>query len=236
MVGLGSPLGVARVVVWAEAIWLKGMIRAAVATARAGMMRRSLACCAARAMFTVISFSGECRASVRSHGEALTGKSPVSTVWQETGSGYPQRHCTSVNGARKLRLSGPSKLADQPSAAGGPIGSRRALCRDCEAFPVVQLLARCRVGTCRRPWLKRTQTALAQRAALVEWNSPRGERFGDLKEIRQPTLVANGNHDITLPTINSYILAQNIPHAELIIHPLPPTPPDRPRVPPRPAS
>jgi pimeloyl-ACP methyl ester carboxylesterase len=64
-----------------------------------------------------------------------------------------------------------------------------------------------------------TQTALAQRAALVEWNSPRGERFGELKEIRQPTLVVNGNHDIMLPTINSYILAQNIPQAELIIYP-----------------
>jgi hypothetical protein len=34
------------------------MIRAAVATARAGIIRRSLACCAARATFTVISFSG----------------------------------------------------------------------------------------------------------------------------------------------------------------------------------
>src|SRR5271163_1277152 len=76
MVGLGPPLAAARVVAWAEAIWLKGIIRAALATARAGMMRRSLACCAARAIFTVVSFSGECRACVRSHGEALTGKFP----------------------------------------------------------------------------------------------------------------------------------------------------------------
>jgi pimeloyl-ACP methyl ester carboxylesterase len=63
------------------------------------------------------------------------------------------------------------------------------------------------------------QTALAQRAVLAEWNSPRGERFGELKEIGQPTLVVNGNHDIMMPTINSYILAQNIPQAELIIYP-----------------
>jgi pimeloyl-ACP methyl ester carboxylesterase len=63
------------------------------------------------------------------------------------------------------------------------------------------------------------QTALAQRAALAEWNSPRGERFGELKEIGQPTLVVNGNHDIMMPTINSYILAQNILQAELIIYP-----------------
>ena len=57
--GLGPAAGGQRdVVVWAEAIWLRGMIRAAMATARAGMMRRSLACCAARAMFIVISLSG----------------------------------------------------------------------------------------------------------------------------------------------------------------------------------
>jgi hypothetical protein len=54
---------------------------------------------------------------------------------------------------------------------------------------------------------------------LAEWNSPRGERFGELKEIGQPTLVVNGNHDIMMPTINSYILAQNILQAELIIYP-----------------
>jgi pimeloyl-ACP methyl ester carboxylesterase len=63
------------------------------------------------------------------------------------------------------------------------------------------------------------QTAQAQRAALVEWNTPRGERFGELKEIRQPTLVINGSHDIMLPTINSYILAQRIPKAQLIVYP-----------------
>src|ERR1700683_342705 len=58
MVGFGPPLAAARVVAWAEAIWLKGMSRAAMATARAGMMRRSFACCTARATFTVISFAG----------------------------------------------------------------------------------------------------------------------------------------------------------------------------------
>src|ERR1700746_554460 len=57
MVGLGPPLGTARAVAWAEAIWLRGRIRAAAATART--MRRSLAWRAARTMFTVISFSGD---------------------------------------------------------------------------------------------------------------------------------------------------------------------------------
>jgi pimeloyl-ACP methyl ester carboxylesterase len=63
------------------------------------------------------------------------------------------------------------------------------------------------------------QTAQAQRAALVEWNTPRGERFAELKQITQPTLVINGSHDIMLPTINSYILAQRIPKAQLIVYP-----------------
>lgn len=63
------------------------------------------------------------------------------------------------------------------------------------------------------------QTAQAQRAALTQWNSPRRERFGELKEISQPTLVVSGSHDIMLPTINSYILAQHIPRAELIVYP-----------------
>src|ERR1700744_3299108 len=59
MDGLGPPLAAARVVGWAEAIWLSGMTRAAMATARAGRMRRGLTCRACRAMFTVISVSGE---------------------------------------------------------------------------------------------------------------------------------------------------------------------------------
>ena len=63
------------------------------------------------------------------------------------------------------------------------------------------------------------QTAIAQRAALTEWADPRGERFGDLQFIRQPTLVVNGDHDIMLPTINSYILSQHIPAAQLVIYP-----------------
>src|SRR5580700_7510487 len=71
MVGLGPSLAAARVVVRAEAVWLSGMIRAAVATSNAGIMRRSLVRRAVRMMFTVISSSGECRASVRSHRKAL---------------------------------------------------------------------------------------------------------------------------------------------------------------------
>jgi pimeloyl-ACP methyl ester carboxylesterase len=59
----------------------------------------------------------------------------------------------------------------------------------------------------------------AQRAAITAWQKGRGERYSELKNIEQPTLVVNGNHDIMIPTINSYILSQKIPRAQLIVYP-----------------
>jgi len=63
------------------------------------------------------------------------------------------------------------------------------------------------------------QTMAAQRAASTEWRQIRGERFSELKDISQPTLVVNGNHDVMIPTLNSYTLSQRIPGAQLIIYP-----------------
>ena len=40
-----------------------------------------------------------------------------------------------------------------------------------------------------------------------------------LKMIKQPTLVVNGSNDVIMPTVNSFIMQQNIPDAQLIIHP-----------------
>ena len=40
-----------------------------------------------------------------------------------------------------------------------------------------------------------------------------------LKTILQPTLVVNGDNDVIIPSINSWILQQNIPDAQLIIYP-----------------
>src|ERR1700674_5862524 len=42
---------------------------------------------------------------------------------------------------------------------------------------------------------------------------------GYLKTIKQPTLVVSGSNDIIMPTINSFIMEQNIPNAQLIIYP-----------------
>ena len=63
------------------------------------------------------------------------------------------------------------------------------------------------------------QTMAAQRAASTEWRQIRGERFSELKDISQPTLVVNGHHDVMIPTVNSYTLSQYIPRAQLIIYP-----------------
>src|ERR1700681_4821986 len=40
-----------------------------------------------------------------------------------------------------------------------------------------------------------------------------------LKTIKQPTLVVNGSNDVNLPTVNSFIMQQNMPYAQLIIYP-----------------
>ena len=59
----------------------------------------------------------------------------------------------------------------------------------------------------------------AQLAAIQAWRVARGERFTELKNIRQPTLVMNGSDDVMVPTINSFTLSQHIPDAQLIIYP-----------------
>lgn len=64
-----------------------------------------------------------------------------------------------------------------------------------------------------------TQTMAAQRAAIIAWSKTSSDRYTELGNIRQPTLVVNGNDDIMIPTINSYNLSQKIRGAQLIIYP-----------------
>jgi pimeloyl-ACP methyl ester carboxylesterase len=59
----------------------------------------------------------------------------------------------------------------------------------------------------------------AQQALRADWNTERGERFAELKRIVHPTLIINGNNDIMVPTVNSYILAEHVPNSQLIIYP-----------------
>lgn len=59
----------------------------------------------------------------------------------------------------------------------------------------------------------------AQDEAIIHWGIPNMGKLARLAGITQPTLVANGNNDIMVPTVNSYLLAGHIPNAELIIYP-----------------
>jgi pimeloyl-ACP methyl ester carboxylesterase len=61
--------------------------------------------------------------------------------------------------------------------------------------------------------------AQAQIKALHAWETFDGERFADLKRIRQPALVINGVHDEMIPVSNSYHLAENLPNAVLMTYP-----------------
>jgi pimeloyl-ACP methyl ester carboxylesterase len=61
--------------------------------------------------------------------------------------------------------------------------------------------------------------AAAQIAAFREWEQSAGTRFGDLKDIHQPTLVVNGFLDEMIPVSNSYRLAENLPNAVLLAYP-----------------
>jgi len=64
------------------------------------------------------------------------------------------------------------------------------------------------------------ETGQAQASALFTWGAvPESNRYDYLATIKQPTLVVNGSNDILIKTINSYILAQHLPNAKLIIYP-----------------
>ena len=43
--------------------------------------------------------------------------------------------------------------------------------------------------------------------------------FDYLKAILQPTLVINGSNDVIIYTVNSFILQQSLPNAQLILYP-----------------
>jgi pimeloyl-ACP methyl ester carboxylesterase len=55
--------------------------------------------------------------------------------------------------------------------------------------------------------------------AIVKWSVRREGSYDYLKTIKQPTLVVNGNKDLIIYTVNSFILQQNIPNAQLILYP-----------------
>ena len=60
--------------------------------------------------------------------------------------------------------------------------------------------------------------ALAQLEAMANWGAPQ-ESFDYLKAITQPVLLVHGGKDVIVYTVNSFILQQNLPNAQLILYP-----------------
>lgn len=73
----------------------------------------------------------------------------------------------------------------------------------------------------RKDWepISGPNVAAAQIAAFRAWERVDGERFGKLRNIKQPCLVVNGVFDNMIPVRNSYFLAEHLPHAMLLTYP-----------------
>ena len=63
------------------------------------------------------------------------------------------------------------------------------------------------------------EVAGAQYDAIVEWGIPDPNQLNRLAGITQPVLVANGDNDMMIPTVNSQLLADHLPNARLRIYP-----------------
>jgi pimeloyl-ACP methyl ester carboxylesterase len=63
------------------------------------------------------------------------------------------------------------------------------------------------------------RVAPAQLEALAKWGAPSTSALGYLRAITQPVLVINGSHDVLIYSVNSLILQQNLPNAQLIVYP-----------------
>jgi pimeloyl-ACP methyl ester carboxylesterase len=62
-------------------------------------------------------------------------------------------------------------------------------------------------------------TVAAHLAAAHEWGAAAPGSYDYLKRLCHPALVVNGSNDIVVATVNSYILQQNLPNAELVLFP-----------------
>jgi pimeloyl-ACP methyl ester carboxylesterase len=55
--------------------------------------------------------------------------------------------------------------------------------------------------------------------AIRAWSQGEGSAFSRLPEIKQSVFVANGNNDVMISTINSFLMAQRLKDSLLIIYP-----------------
>jgi pimeloyl-ACP methyl ester carboxylesterase len=79
-----------------------------------------------------------------------------------------------------------------------------------------EFLARLRERSENRDKAITVRALQAQLKALRSWGL---KRPADLSRVHQPVLVANGDSDRMVPTINTHDLARRLPNSELIIYP-----------------
>ena len=62
------------------------------------------------------------------------------------------------------------------------------------------------------------KVAPAQIEAIGDWGAPWEKPFEYLKSIRQPALIVNGGKDVIIYSVNSFILQQHLPNAQLVLY------------------
>src|SRR6202049_4239247 len=82
-----------------------------------------------------------------------------------------------------------------------------------------EFLKRFRLRTENRDPEVNEKVAPAQIEAIGKWGAPWEKSFEYLKSIRQPALVVNGGQDVIIYSLNSFILPQHLPNAQLILYP-----------------
>jgi pimeloyl-ACP methyl ester carboxylesterase len=64
----------------------------------------------------------------------------------------------------------------------------------------------------------RMETVQTMAVALRDWRAGQNSAFPRLRELNQPTLVANGVHDIMVGAYDSFVMSQHLPDAELVLY------------------
>ncbi|MGH7103673.1 MAG: alpha/beta fold hydrolase [Acetobacteraceae bacterium] len=77
-----------------------------------------------------------------------------------------------------------------------------------------------------RKWLRkdrdpevRVEAGAAQREAIGKYTGQAEAERSELKNIHQPVLVVQGSNDVIIPTVNSFVMQQTLPNAQLILYP-----------------
>ena len=185
----------------------------------------------------VSSSSGEVPASIQERGQTPSPSSRLSGLPRSTCLAFPSAAWSLRKSQPRLRISFAGSFLLAPGRAAPTC--RRAIRRDLAGAydpPEHLWLA---VHFSPSPSGRAAGFAFLKRKLLRQGSRSRGERrsghgaagshqqiyragesaLNYLKEMRQPTLIVQGSSDVIVPTVNSYILQQNLPNAELIVYP-----------------